>query len=160
MRYIKQILLLGIILLQVAMVPQDQEKKSKVVAQQLKPQTSTVTAIRIASPTLVAPLTETVDISGLEKLEFRWKPADVPFDVFCYLFSIYQSTDMSQKNEVYSDQVSGLDTSTEVSSDNFEDGGVYTWVVKEVNNTPSSSLIFSDPVYASFKIIKKPKEAK
>ena len=122
-------------------------------AQKPQPQTSATATIHYAGPTLIFPVEETVYISGLKKVEFRWKPADVPFEVFCYLFRIYRGRDMSQKSEVHAEQVSGLDTATEVSADHFEDGEVYTWYIKEVNNGPP--IMFSDPVFQSFRIIKK-----
>ena len=62
---------------------------------------------------------------------------------------------MSQSSEVYAEQVSGLDTSVEVSADHFKDGEAYTWYVKQVNNV--RGFIFSDPAFWSFKIINKEK---
>lgn len=110
------------------------------------------TIVYVKPPVLISPKEEVVDITAKEKLEFKWKAYESPYMVYGYLFRIYRGTDMTKKNEVYAEQVSGLDTSIEVSTDYFEDGETYTWYIKQINNAPP--LLFSDPAYWTFKVIK------
>jgi hypothetical protein len=132
-----------------------QQMKSGATIEKPAPKVINATITYVQAPVLISPKSETLDLSGQEKLEFRWETNKSPYEVFCYLFRIYQGQDMTQKNEVYSEQVSGLDTSIEVPTDYFKDGETYTWYIKQINNAPP--LLFSDPVFWTFKIIKKEK---
>jgi len=156
---VKKVFLCGIILSLATGLASAQQMKNESVSakpsQPASPPANTTVTYIIYPPTLVSPKDETVDITGKEKLEFRWKPYESPYYVYCFLLRIYRGSDMTQKNEVYSEQVSGLDTSTEVSTDRFKDGETYTWVIKQVNNGPP--LFFSDPAIGTFAIVKKAK---
>ncbi len=78
----------------------------------------------------------------------------MPYEIYCFLFRIYRGQgDMTPQNQAYAEQVSGLDTSVEISTDYFKDGETYTWYIMQVNNV--KSLVFSDPAYWTFKVIKK-----
>ncbi|MFB3919727.1 hypothetical protein BU251_07015 [Candidatus Velamenicoccus archaeovorus] len=108
---------------------------------------------RVPSPTLVAPVGETLDISGQKTVKFSWKPAHTPYDVYCYLFRIYLENETSQNGAIYHEQVSGLHTEIEVPADLFRDGKTYTWCLKQVNS--AQQLLFSDAVHHTFRVIKK-----
>lgn len=118
-----------------------------------KPVTQNIVVFKVPGPTLVSPVTDTVDISGQDKVKFTWKSGKTPYDVYAYLFRIYKDEDMTQQGEVYSEQVSGLSEEKEVPADIFKDGQTYTWFVKQVNNA-AGQLMFSDPAFRTFKIKK------
>ncbi len=153
MRYKTYALVLAAVFLLSAGVGAAQEKAPSTSAQGQPSQQANVVVFRVPSPVLVAPVGETLDISGQKTVKFSWKPAHTPYDVYCYLFRIYLENDTSQNGAVYREQVSGLHTEIEVPADLFKDGKTYTWCLKQVNS--AQQLLFSDAVHHTFRVIKK-----
>lgn len=100
-------------------------------------------------PRLYYPITETVILTG-DYLEFKWqKNTDAWLDH--YEFRLYKGSNMYADNLIVKENPDwGVDT-MQVKADMFEDGGVYTWSLKEVSNGDTKG----DRSFQTFKVTKK-----
>lgn len=103
-------------------------------------------------PQLVYPTSETADISGKDYLDFKWIVID-PMEIdYCEL-RLYKGYNDYGDDLILKEQVFSPDKDLRVKADTFNDGQVYTWVLKEVSYGGQKS----DTVFNSFRIIKNPK---
>lgn len=118
----------------------------------VRPYSDTV-YFKLPGAQIVEPQGETLEIEARqEKVKFSWKPGKTPYEVFAYLFKIYEDQNLTQKGEVFSEQVSGLADEIDVPADKLKDGQTYTVSVKQINNL-AGKLSFSDPAARTFKVI-------
>ncbi|MCX5711258.1 MAG: hypothetical protein NT060_04835 [Candidatus Omnitrophica bacterium] len=106
----------------------------------------------IPAPQLISPVSETADITGKDYLDFKWIVIGLMDIDYCD-FKIYKGYNAYGDNLILKEQVFTPDRDFRVKADTFEDGQVYTWVLKEV----SYSGLKGDTAYNSFRIIKNSK---
>ncbi|MCX5709863.1 MAG: hypothetical protein NT088_03935 [Candidatus Omnitrophica bacterium] len=104
----------------------------------------------VPPPQLISPVSETADITGKDYLNFEWIVIGLMDIDYCD-FRIYKGYDTYGNDLILKEQVFTPDRDYRVKADIFEDGQVYTWVLKQV----SYSGFKSDTVSNSFKVIKK-----
>jgi len=103
-------------------------------------------------PQLVYPTGESADISGKDYLDFKWIVIDLMEVDYCEL-RLYKGYDTHGENLILKEQIFNPDKDYRAKVDIFEDGQVYTWVLKEVSYGGQKS----DTVFNSFRIIKSTK---
>jgi hypothetical protein len=103
-----------------------------------------------SSPTLISPVTEDVNLTGKDSLEFKWAPGNATM-ISYYDFRLYKGYNTVASALILKKEVPGGLESTEIKSDTLEVNQVYTWVLRVVSLGGEKS----DKAYDSFKIIKK-----
>jgi len=106
----------------------------------------------VPPPQLISPISETADITGKDYLNFEWIVIGLMDIDYCD-FRIYKGYDTYGNDLILKEQVFTPNRDYRVKADIFEDGQVYTWVLKQV----SYSGFKSDEVFNSFRIIKNSK---
>jgi hypothetical protein len=103
-----------------------------------------------APPELLFPTSDVVDLRGKDYLEFKWLIRN-PVSIDYSDFRIYKTYTTYEKNLILKERItSNVANSYSVKADTFENGQVYTWVLKVVSFGGQKS----DFVYNSFKVIK------
>lgn len=106
----------------------------------------------VPEPRLIAPVTETVDLTGKASLEFKWSPHEgSAIDRDYYDFRLYEGYDMLESSLVFKKKVSPREFSITIPSETFKDGQSYTWSLRQVYTGSEKSRKSTQ----SFKIIKK-----
>lgn len=100
-------------------------------------------------PRLLAPIGETIDLTGKDTLEFRWI-WDNAAVLDGYEFRVFKGRDTTQANLIYKTGLSRDTSSLAMEADRFENGQVYTWTLKAVSLGGQKS----DPSSNSFRVIK------
>ncbi len=101
-------------------------------------------------PTLLYPVTDHIDLTGKEFLEFKWERTDT-LSIREYDFRLYRGYATTQASLMLKKKVPVDDYPITVASKELDLGQVYTWVLVEIFD----SGIKSDRSSSSFKIIKK-----
>ena len=104
-------------------------------------------------PRLMYPITDEVDLTGKEELEFRWD--QFPGQIFkrnYYEFCLYKGYGQYEDDIILKKRVPPNVYSFTASADIFKDGEVYTWSLRQVYNTMAFK---SDASYDSFTVVKK-----
>ncbi len=106
----------------------------------------------VPQPYLIAPTTETVDLTGKEMLEFKWSPHEGRRIMREYYdFRLYKGYDMLEGTLLVKERVDPGAQQISVKSDLFSDGQIYTWSLRQVYDGIRKSRRST----ASFKVIKK-----
>jgi len=85
---------------------------------------------RVPEPQLVFPLSEVVDITGKDNIEFRWIKFIAGTSVSYYDFKLYKGYVMNDATVLFQKKLSGSDSKIALDSKMFEDGQVYTWSLR------------------------------
>jgi hypothetical protein len=102
-------------------------------------------------PRLVAPTSETVDLSGKKELEFRWSPHEGRRGTRIYYdFRLYSGYDMLESMLLIKKKIDPSVHRISIESDVFKDKQVYTWSLRQAY----SGIYKSDRSIASFEVIK------
>ncbi len=101
-------------------------------------------------PYLFSPVTENIDLSKKDCLEFKWRRSDFVY-TFRYEFRLYKGYQQGAATLVLKRVVLPDEYPLSISSSNFEEGQVYTWALVQVLNDGRKS----DKSFSSFKIKKK-----
>ncbi len=103
------------------------------------------------APRLVSPIEDKVDLSAKKELEFKWSPHEgVKFGMDYFDFRLYKGYDMLESTLILKKRVEPGTYSVFLSTDLFENGGVYTWSLRLIYSGSGKS----DKAYSSFKVIK------
>ena len=105
----------------------------------------------VPEPELLAPVRPTVDLTGQETLEFRWRPfvGNVVKRRF-YDFLLYKGRQQLARYLIFKQRLEPNTYSLVLKTEMFEDGEVYTWTLAQ-----SYWGQKSDFAYSSFQVIKK-----
>lgn len=103
------------------------------------------------APRLIYPISDKVNLSGKESLEFKWDVYGGYINTAYFDFRLYKGYNTVAANLILKKRVDYNAYSIKVSSDLFEDNQVYTWTLRQILNSGEKS----DPSYNSFLIIKK-----
>ncbi|MEI8348980.1 MAG: hypothetical protein WCI77_02405 [Candidatus Omnitrophota bacterium] len=101
-------------------------------------------------PELLAPVTEEVDLSGKDSLEFKWLRRSL-IGVDHYDFRLYKGYDMYGSNLILQEKVPYNAGSIKVKADLFEIDQVYTWSLVRVADNGNKS----EKSFYSFRVAKK-----
>jgi len=104
-------------------------------------------------PELLYPVTDKVDLKGQTQLVFKWSPfvGDL-YKRNYFEFCLYKGYETYEKNLIIKEKVAPNVYVYAVSSDQFEDGQVYTWTLRQVYTTMAYK---SNAEYNSFTVVKK-----
>ena len=106
----------------------------------------------VPAPRLVAPVIDTVNLTGKNTLVFKWSSHEGdPLQRLYYDFRLYNGYNMVGSSLVYKKRVSAREFSIILKSDLFQNGQIYTWSVRQVYDSIRKSRRSTD----SFKVIKK-----
>jgi len=101
-------------------------------------------------PEFLYPMGDSVDLTGKDALEFKWIVRD-PVTASYTDFRIYKTYQDYAANLIMKVEApAGPRSSYSVKADTFQNGEVYTCVIRVVTNGGKKS----NPVYASFKVKK------
>lgn len=99
---------------------------------------------------LISPISENVDVTGKDTLEFKWSPHEgVSGYREYYDFRLYKGYNMVETALVIKIRLSGDAYQFNVNADKFEKGRAYTWSVIQ----GYSGLKKSKEAFATFKIV-------
>ena len=104
----------------------------------------------IEAPTLLCPTTEDIDLTGKDKLEFRWIKTPGMF-VYYTEFKLYKSANNFASDLIYKENIQSGDYPAKVPATYFEKGQVYSWTLRMVLTNGNRT----DKAYSTFKVIKK-----
>ncbi len=103
----------------------------------------------LSAPWLLAPVTDSINLTGKEFLEFKWKP-DLSVNTDYYDFRLYKGYNMLASTLILKQRVNANEFSFKVNTATFENGQVYTWSLRRVILSGEKS----DKSFSSFKVIK------
>ena len=106
----------------------------------------------IAPPRLIAPSGDVVDLTGKGSLEFKWGPHEgdqVKRDH--YDFRLYRGYHMYESARIMKMRLPPRQWSLVLESGLFEDGGIYTWSLRQVYSGSTKSR----RSFESFRVINK-----
>lgn len=104
----------------------------------------------VPEPQLLYPVTDNIDLSKNEDLEFKWinmRPISLDY---CYL-RLYKGYQTYESNLILKEQIPAPESTFTIKKDQLEVDQVYTWTLQEVSLGGQKS----DKAYSPFKIIKK-----
>lgn len=103
-------------------------------------------------PVLISPTGEEVVLTGRTGLEFKWSPHEARrgFREY-YDFRLYRGYEMLERSLIIKKKVDPNTYQISIGSDNFNDGEVYTWSLRQVYDGMQKSRRSA----SSFKVIKK-----
>jgi len=100
---------------------------------------------------LLEPIYDTVDLNGKKELVFKWSSHESAPDFRQYYdFRLYKGYDMYESTLIFKEKVSPEQYELALPSDNFENGQIYTWCLRQVY----TGIRKSERNFNSFKIIK------
>lgn len=102
------------------------------------------------APQLLFPITEDIDLTGKNVLEFKWVPCS-SIDIASYDFRLYEGYQTFEANLILKKIINSPLSSFKLDSSKFEIDQVYTWVLRSITIGGQKS----DKSFSSFKIIKK-----
>lgn len=104
----------------------------------------------VPEPQLLYPVTDDIDLSGKDSLEFKWI-IKRPFSLdYCY-FRLYKGYGTYEQDLILKERISAPESTYLIKKDQLEAGQVYTWTLQEVSLGGQKS----DRSRSPFKIIKK-----
>jgi hypothetical protein len=80
---------------------------------------------------LYAPVTENIDLSGKNYLEFRWRRGQFT-NIRYYILKIYKGYNTYAADRIFMEHYYANRYSAEIPAGLFEKDGVYTWTLQEV----------------------------
>jgi len=101
-------------------------------------------------PMLLYPVTDDIDLGGKDTVDFKWERTDFVVTLY-YDFRLYKGRQTTQDNLILEKKVYENDYPVSMLSSTFEEGQVYTWMVRQVFNNGMKS----DKSYSHFVIKKK-----
>lgn len=101
-------------------------------------------------PTLEYPNTQKVDLSGKAYLEFKWHAGHLG-ETNGFKFRLYKGTGARENTAMIKENLPFDSNSYKVDAARFEDGQIYTWVLKQSYTERGNS----DPCELTFSVIKK-----
>lgn len=102
-------------------------------------------------PRLIAPVSETLDLTGKDVVEFKWDPfVGKLFKRRYYDFWLFKGREQLARNIILKKKLAANAYSIVLKTDQFEDGQVYTWAVRQAYYDQKSDWAFS-----AFLVIKK-----
>ena len=101
-------------------------------------------------PDLFSPITDDIDLSGKEYLEFKWRRSDFAYTQ-SYDFRLYRGYHTAAGSLILKRIIPPQEYPVNIPSEVFEAGQAYTWVLIQVLNDGRKS----DKSFSSFKIMKK-----
>jgi len=101
-------------------------------------------------PRLLYPVTDHIDLTGQDYLEFKWERSDF-VNTRSYDFRLYKGYNTVQSTLILKKNVSSTEYPVKIEASTFEINQVYTWVLIRVAFNGNKS----DKSFSSFKIIKK-----
>jgi len=104
----------------------------------------------IEAPTLLYPVTEAIDLSGKDSLEFKWIKTPGMF-VYYTEFKLYKSANNFASDLIYKENIQPGSYPAKVPVTYFEEGQVYSWTLRIVLTDGNRTEI----AYSPFKVIKK-----
>lgn len=104
----------------------------------------------IKEPTLLYPITEDIDLTGKDALEFRWIQTPGMF-VYYAEFKLYNGANNYGSDLIYKEKIQPGNYPFKVSANYFEQGKTYSWTLKLVLTNGNRT----DIAYSTFKVIKK-----
>ncbi|MBM3243978.1 MAG: hypothetical protein FJZ12_04000, partial [Candidatus Omnitrophica bacterium] len=84
-------------------------------------------------PDLFAPITEDIDLSGKECLEFKWRRTDSAFTRY-YDFRLYEGYQVIESSRILKEHINLQDYPFRVDARELQKDKVYTWVLIQVLN--------------------------
>ena len=102
----------------------------------------------VPAPRLMSPFAGEVVLTGKSSLTFEWSTEGDPTRRQYYDFRIYKGRDMLASTLIYKEKITAY--KTDVKADLFQNGGVYTWAVRQVYGGGDKSR----RNFSSFKITK------
>ena len=107
----------------------------------------------VPQPRLLEPARDTVDISGQDRLLFRWSSHEQAWGFRMYYdLRLYKGYNMVESTLIFKARVDPSQNTIAISAAMFEDGQVYTWSLRQVYDGYRKS----DRSYQSFTVINKP----
>jgi len=103
-----------------------------------------------SGPMLFYPVTDNIELTGKDYLEFRWWRVDMPW-TDRFIFKLYKGYNTTADNLIFKQDYSAWDYPIKLPVSRFEVGQVYTWVIVQVFDNGRKS----DKSFSSFKITKK-----
>ncbi len=104
----------------------------------------------LPGPELFYPVTENIDLSGREFLEFKWRITE-PVVTELYIFKLYKGYNTVDSTLIRRLEVRIRDYPVRIPVKDLEAGQVYTWSLQQVVFTGFKS----DRSYGTFKIVAK-----
>ncbi len=101
----------------------------------------------IEAPTLLYPVTEDIDLSGKDSLEFRWIKTPGLF-VYYTEFRLYKSANNFASDLVYKGNIQPGNYPFKIPATYFEAGQVYSWTLRIVLTNGNRT----EKAYSTFKI--------
>ncbi len=103
-----------------------------------------------SAPTLISPVSNDIDLTGKDSLDFIWIPGNSIYLRY-YDFRVYKGYNTVGANLILKEQVPATSHVASIKAETFEVNQVYTWVLRAVAIGGEKS----DKSFESFKIIKK-----
>lgn len=98
---------------------------------------------------LISPTPEVYDMAGEKGILFKWSPHKRPSGGRRkFRFQLYDDYEMYEKNLIFKKEIDPNTYEIFIPEDKFEDGGVYTWSVRQRSN----SSVWSERSFHSFKV--------
>lgn len=108
-------------------------------------------SINVASPQLVRPTSEVVDLTGKDTLEFKWLLIVGGNKAWEYYdFRLYKGYQTLESTLLHKEKIDGHTDHVILAASMFQDGQVYTWTLRRLYRVNKS-----DRSRVSFKVIKK-----
>lgn len=105
----------------------------------------------VSGPFLLSPVTENIDLSGKDSLDFQWERRNY-IRISHYEFRLYKGYDMSASTRILKQKIlPGVTAPFKMDAGQFEVNQVYAWSLRIV----FTSGMKSDYSFSSFKITKK-----
>lgn len=104
----------------------------------------------IEAPTLLYPVTEGIDLSGKDSLEFRWIKTPGIF-VYYTEFKLYKSANNFASDLIYKETIQPGNFPVKIPVTYFEKDQVYSWTLRIVLTDGNRT----EKAYGTFKVIKK-----
>lgn len=106
----------------------------------------------VPQPKLLSPVSEEIDLTGKNTLSFEWgRHGGSAAQRWYYDFRLYKGRQAIADNLICKERVAPNIYKIEIPKDSFEEGGVYTWTLRQVHTKGLKSM---ESTY-SFKVIRK-----
>lgn len=104
----------------------------------------------ISAPTLLYPVTEDIDLSGKDFLEFKWIKTPGAF-VYYTDFNLYKSANNFASDRIYKERIQPDNYPFKVPAKYFEKNKIYSWTLRIILTNGKRT----EQAYSTFKVIKK-----
>jgi len=102
-------------------------------------------------PDLIYPVTEDIDLTAKDYLEFKWRNSNFFSFTRYYDLRLYEGYNTTESSRILKEHINLQDYPFRVDARELQKDKVYTWVLIQVLNDGRKS----DKSFASFKIIRK-----